>query len=149
MSVAEPLTLGRCTLNASLENLRPRRTRPSRIPRIRPRFEDPTEVDQKVGLSRNRLGSLTDKRTLPVAQAHELQIPNEKRPRKAEPSSPFGAGNEIRTHDFNLGKVELSPGRLLSLARALRDQADALELLALELTTPTASATAGSGFFTH
>jgi hypothetical protein len=71
-------------------------------------IEDPTEVDQKVGLSRNRLGSLTDKRTLPVAQAHELQIPNEKRPRKAEPSSPFGAGNEIRTHDFNLGNIRLA-----------------------------------------
>jgi hypothetical protein len=28
---------------------------------------------------------------------------NEKRPRKAEPSSPFGAGTEIQTHDFNLG----------------------------------------------
>ena len=28
---------------------------------------------------------------------------NAKRPRRAEPPSPFRAGNGIRTHDFNLG----------------------------------------------
>jgi len=34
--------------------------------------------------------------------------PNENRPRKAEPSLPSGAGNEIRTHDFNLGNIRLA-----------------------------------------
>ena len=47
-------------------------------------------------MSRNRVGSLTDKRGVRVARVDEGQRENEKRPRKAEPQSPFGAGNEIR-----------------------------------------------------
>ena len=70
-------------------------------------LEDLTEVDQKVGMSRNRVGSLTDKRALLVARLDAGWGLNEKRPRNTEPSSPDGAGNEIRTHDFNLGKVAL------------------------------------------
>jgi hypothetical protein len=58
-------------------------------------------------MSRNRVGSLTDKRGVRVARVDEGQRENEKRPRKAEPQSPNGAGNGIRTHDFNLGKVAL------------------------------------------
>ena len=57
---------------------------------------------------------LTDKRAPHSAPPNQASPLNEKRPRKAEPSSPFwspvergGAGNEIRTHDFNLGKVAL------------------------------------------
>jgi hypothetical protein len=60
-------------------------------------------------MSRNRVDSLTNKRGLRVARPNEGQAHNEKWPRKTEPSSPFGAGNEIRTHDFNLGNIRLAP----------------------------------------
>ncbi len=63
-------------------------------------------------MSRNRVDSLTNKRGLRVARPNEGQAHNEKRPRKAEPQSPFGAGNEIRTHDFNLGNIRLAPNTI-------------------------------------
>jgi hypothetical protein len=63
-------------------------------------------------MSRNRVGSLTNKRGLRVARPNEGQAHNEKWPRKTEPSSPFGAGNEIRTHDFNLGNIRLAPNTI-------------------------------------
>ena len=53
--------------------------------------EDLTEVDQKVGMSRNRVVSSTDKRGHRAARPNEDQGPNEKRPRKTQPQSPFGA----------------------------------------------------------
>ena len=59
-------------------------------------------------MSRNRVDSLTNKRGLGVARPNEGWGCNVKRPRKAEPQSPFGAGNEIRTHDFNLGNIRLA-----------------------------------------
>ena len=59
-------------------------------------------------MSRNRVDYSTDKRGLHVARSNEGYAYNEKRPRKAEPQSPFGAGNEIRTHDFNLGNIPLA-----------------------------------------
>ena len=69
--------------------------------------EDLTEVDQNVGMSCNGIDPSTDKHGLCVARPNEALAHHEKRPCKAEPSSPDGAGNEIRTHDFNLGKVAL------------------------------------------
>jgi hypothetical protein len=73
--------------------------------------------------------------------------PNEKRPRETEPSSPDGAGNEIRTHDFNLGKGDgrspqasscvqnsvsdagITPESLRTIARQLLTLAEQLERL--------------------
>ena len=74
--------------------------------------EDPTEVEQKFGSSRNPTHAATDKRGLLVRQARRRSTPNEKRPRNAEPSSSDGAGNEIRTHDFNLGNISLAPNTI-------------------------------------
>ena len=60
-------------------------------------------------MPRNRVGSLADKHGAPAAGLSRGPALNEKRPRKTEPSSPVGAGNEIRAHDFNLGNVRLAP----------------------------------------
>ena len=51
-------------------------------------------------------------RGLRVTRPIEGHDYNEKRPRKTEPSSPNGAGNEIRTHDFNLGNTLLAPNTI-------------------------------------
>ena len=79
------------------------------------KVENPIEVDQKVRLSRNQGGYSTDRRA-PAWLDQRRAAENEKRPRNAEPSSPFGAGNEIRTHDFNLG----NPCRGLNTIREIQ-----------------------------
>ena len=52
-------------------------------------------------MSLNRVGSPTDKRGLRVARLDAGWGLNEKRPRKTEPSSPFGAGNEMRLRVYS------------------------------------------------
>jgi hypothetical protein len=56
-------------------------------------------------------------------------VPSTKEADRKRPA--FGAGNEIRTHDFNLGKKDDLPGRtspldLIAEIRALSAQEDAI-----------------------
>jgi hypothetical protein len=76
-------------------------------------LKDLTEVEQKVRLSLNRIGAPTDKRSLRVAQPSRRHPPKRRTaPQTGAVIANFGAGNEIRTHDFNLGNIFLAPNTI-------------------------------------